>query len=52
LTIITNTFYEAHTQLIDSIVCVALDNMHVRGAATLDIGDFAFGYGGVAGSML
>ncbi|OAX33106.1 hypothetical protein K503DRAFT_658287, partial [Rhizopogon vinicolor AM-OR11-026] len=44
LTIITNNFYEAHTQLIDSIVCAALDNMHARGASTLNIEDFAFGY--------
>ncbi|KAG0701994.1 hypothetical protein DFH29DRAFT_775447, partial [Suillus ampliporus] len=44
LTIITNTFYEAHTQLIDSIARAALDNMRTRGAASLDIEDFAFGY--------
>ncbi|KAG1854478.1 hypothetical protein DFJ58DRAFT_660375, partial [Suillus subalutaceus] len=44
LTIITNTFYEAHTQLIDSIADAALANMHGRGAAILDIEDFAFGY--------
>ncbi|KAG2135162.1 hypothetical protein DEU56DRAFT_913528 [Suillus clintonianus] len=44
LTIITNTFYEAHTQLIDSIADAALDNMRVRGAASLEIEDFAFGY--------
>ncbi|KAG1723284.1 hypothetical protein EDB19DRAFT_1763892 [Suillus lakei] len=44
LTIITNTFYEAHTQLIDSIAHAALGNMHARGAASLDIVDFAFGY--------
>lgn len=44
LTIITNTFYEAHTHLIDSIIDAALDNMRGRGAASLDIEDFAFGY--------
>ncbi|KAG1855938.1 hypothetical protein F4604DRAFT_1685596 [Suillus subluteus] len=44
LTIITNTFYEAHTQLIDSIADAALANMQGRGAAILDIEDFAFGY--------
>ncbi|KAG1814280.1 uncharacterized protein BJ212DRAFT_1362610, partial [Suillus subaureus] len=44
LTIITNTFYEAHTQLIDSIADAALANMRGRGAAILDIEDFAFGY--------
>ncbi|KAG2338800.1 hypothetical protein BDR05DRAFT_992362 [Suillus weaverae] len=44
LTIITNTFYEAHIQLIDSIADAALGNMHSRGAAYLDIEDFAFGY--------
>lgn len=44
LTIITNNFYEAHTNLIDSIALVALDNMRGRGADSLDIEDFAFGY--------
>ncbi|KAG1727554.1 uncharacterized protein EDB91DRAFT_1061064 [Suillus paluster] len=44
LTIITNTFYEAHTQLMDSIASAAIDNMRDRGAANLDIEDFAFGY--------
>jgi len=46
LTIITNAFYEAHTQLIDTIASAALGNMRTRGAETLDIEDFAFGYGG------
>lgn len=44
LTIITNTIYEAHTQLIDSIADAAVENMHGRGASSLDIEDFAFGY--------
>ncbi|KAG1792732.1 uncharacterized protein HD556DRAFT_1377513 [Suillus plorans] len=44
LTIITNTIYEAHTQLIDSIADAAIENMHGRGASSLDIEDFAFGY--------
>ncbi|KAG2131601.1 uncharacterized protein EDB93DRAFT_935104 [Suillus bovinus] len=44
LTIITNTFYEAHTKLIDSIADAAVGNMHGRGASSLDIEDFAFGY--------
>ncbi|KAG1768056.1 hypothetical protein EV702DRAFT_1203489 [Suillus placidus] len=44
LTIIMNTFYEAHIQLIDSIADAALGNMRDRGAANLDIEDFAFGY--------
>jgi hypothetical protein len=52
LTIITNTFYEAHIQLIDSIADAALANMRGRGAAILDIEDFAFGYGWVARSVL